>query len=74
MPGTRLPKISCKGFNARLEMQHCSLLCWPMKRRAELTGYSQKISVSGWLVTCQFGGFKMEADRKQVSMGRDGRI
>lgn len=40
-----LPKAS----DTWLEMQHCSLLCWPTKRRVELTGYSQKISISTWL-------------------------
>lgn len=31
-------------------------------------------NINKWMVTRQFGAFKMEADRKQVSMGRDVRI
>lgn len=49
MPETLLPKISTKGFQGRVGNAAYSLLCWPMKRRAEMIGYSQKISISGWL-------------------------
>lgn len=31
-------------------------------------------NINKYMVTCQFGAFRIEADRKQVSMGRDVRI
>lgn len=54
-----------KASDAWLEMKHCSLVVLADKEKSR-TDWLLPKNINKWMVICQSGAFKIEADRKQA--------